>query len=307
MTHISVISPIYKGEPFVHQLVQRIQNTLITITNNYEIILVDDLSPDRSWEIINDLSSKDYRIKGIKLSKNFGQHYAITCGLDHSSGDWVIVMDCDLQDQPEAIPTLYQKTKDGYDIVMAQREMRTDGFFKKTFSKMFYFIFNFLTNTEHDSSIANFGIYSRKVIDAFNKIKEPNRSFSLLIRWLGFAKTYVPIEHGKRGSGRSSYTLRKLISLATNVIIAFSNKPLNITIMVGFIISFFSFLIGVYYLFLYSFKGIVVQGYTSIIISIWFLSGLIIFFLGVIGLYISKVFESVKSRPLYIIDKKINI
>jgi len=307
MVHISLIIPIYNSELFLLELVERIQKTLLPITNSYEIILVDDLSPDKSWDMINDLSSKDNRIKGIKLSKNFGQHNAITCGLDHCCGEWVVVMDCDLEDQPEAINFLYMKAKEGYEIVMAQRQHRTHGIFKILLSKIFYFLFNFLTNAKHDTSVANYGIYSRKVIDSFKEIKEPNRSFSLIIRWLGFSKTSIPVTHGIRASGKSGYNIRKLISLAINLIIAYSNTPLNLTIGVGFIISVISFFIGIFYIIQFFHRGISVEGYTSIIISIWFLSGLIIFFLGIIGLYISKVFESVKSRPLYIVDKTTNL
>lgn len=303
----SIVSPVYRAEQIVPELVRRIRAAVETITQDYEIILVEDGSPDKSWEAIAAESKKEARVKGIQLSRNFGQHYAITAGLDHTNGEWVVVMDCDLQDQPEEIASLYQKAKEGYDIVMAQREMRTDGFSKKLFSKLFYLVFNYLTDIKHDSSIANYGIYSRKAVNAFNQIREPNRSFSLIARWLGFNKTYVPVTHGLRDSGVTSYNWKKLIGLAINVIVAYSNKPLSLTIRVGFLISLISFLVGFYYLFLYFFKNIPVQGYTSIIISIWFLGGLIIFFLGVIGLYISKIFESVKSRPLYIIDKKLNL
>lgn len=306
-TLFSIVSPVYRAEAIVPELVRRIRSSIESITQDYEIILVDDGSPDKSWEAITQESKKESRVKGIQLSRNFGQHYAITAGLDHTNGEWVVVMDCDLQDQPENIATLYRKAKEGYDIVMAQREMRADGFGKKFFSKIFYLVFNYLTDMKHDSSIANYGIYSRKVVNAFNQVREPNRSFSLIIRWLGFNKTYIPVLHGSRVSGKTSYTWGKLLGLALNLVAAYSNKPLSLAIRTGFFISLISFIVGFYFLILYFFKSIPIQGYTSTIISIWFLGGLIIFFLGIIGLYISKIFESVKSRPLYLVDKKINL
>jgi glycosyltransferase involved in cell wall biosynthesis len=174
-TLFSVVSPVYRAEAIVPELVRRIRTTIESITQDYEIILVDDGSPDKSWEAITQESKKESRVKGIQLSRNFGQHYAITAGLDHTNGEWLVVMDCDLQDKPEEIYSLYQKAKEGYDIVMAQREIRTDGFRKKFFSKIFYLVFNYLTDMKHDSSVANYGIYSRKVVNAFNQIREPNR------------------------------------------------------------------------------------------------------------------------------------
>lgn len=171
---ISVVSPIYKGENTVRELVKRITDSLKEVSNDYEIILVDDFGPDKSWDIIEEISNSNPNVKGVKLSRNFGQHYAITAGLDHTNGDWIVVLDCDLQDRPEEIPRLYQKVQEGYHIVKASRKQRIDSFSKKMQSKIFYLILSYLTGTKHDSSVANFGIYKREVIDAIGHQQKPH-------------------------------------------------------------------------------------------------------------------------------------
>jgi dolichol-phosphate mannosyltransferase len=191
--------------------------------------------------------------------------------------------------------------------VLAKRIHRTDSFRKKLLSRLFYKIFSFLAGVKYDGDAGNFGVYSKKVIDVLKNMKEPMRAFSPMVRWVGFSKAFIPVEHGERFNGKSTYSLKKIFNLAGDIILAYSDKPLKIIIQTGFIISFISFLIGVYYLITYFEGRILVPGYISIILSIWFLGGLIILNLGVIGLYISKIFAGIKNRPLYIIDKSINV
>lgn len=270
---------------------------------DFEIILVDDYSPDRSWEKIEELSLIHPEIKGIKLSRNFGQHYAITAGLDQASGEWIVVMDCDLQDRPEEIPNLLQKAKEGFDVVLARRVNRNDAFLKRLFSKTFYLILSYLTGSKFDFSVANFGVYSQKTIREFSKMRENIRVFPIMINWMGFKTANVDVQHDARAEGKSSYTLRKLMNLALDIILAYSDKPIRITIKLGFFLSLFSFGFAVFTLTRYLSGSILVSGYTSIIIFISFFSGIIIMILGIIGLYVGKIFEGVKNRPLYIIDK----
>ncbi len=304
---ISIVSPVFKAEKILEILVSTIENSLVTITDQYEIILVEDGSPDGSWAKMEELAAANTKIRLIKLSRNFGQHNAITAGLDCCQGEWVVVMDCDMQDRPEEIPHLYQKAVEGnYDIVFARREFRQDHFIKKITSKIFYWAFSYLSGIQRDNTIANFGIYNRKVICSINQIREPMRAFSPMIQWVGFSKTAINVQHGQRHSGNSSYNWSKLISLALDISISYSYKPLKIIMKVGFIISLLSFLYSIFILLKYITGGINVSGYTSIIVAICFFSGLIISFLGVIGLYLSKIFDGVRNRPLYIVDKKIN-
>jgi len=302
----SIVSPVYKAKTIIPELVRRIVESVSKITDDFEVILVEDGCPQNSWEAIALECQKDKRIKGIKLSRNFGQHYAITAGLDHAEGEWIVVMDCDLQDQPEEIPNLYSKFMEGYDIVYASRTLRKDSFIKVLISKLFYFSFSYLSGIKYDGTIASFGIYSKKVIESVKKMKEPMRAFSPLVRWTGFNSTKVLIDHGKRQGSPSSYNYKKLFSLALDVILAYSDKPLKLTVKLGFLISFSTLIYSLYILTNYGQGVIKVSGYTSLIISIWFLSGLIIFILGIIGLYINKIFESVKNRPLYLIDEQLN-
>lgn len=163
---LSIISPIYKGEKMLDELVSRIMATVCTITEDYEIILVNDQSPDGSWPVIERICKTNNRVKGINLSRNFGQHYAITAGLSQAKGEWVVVMDCDLQDTPEEIKNLYTKAQEGYDSVFAQRVERKDKFLKRLSSIVFYKVFSFLTDSKQDETVANFGIYHRKVVNA---------------------------------------------------------------------------------------------------------------------------------------------
>jgi len=303
---ISVVSPVYKAELIVDELVRRLTTELKKITDSYEIILVEDCGPDNAWEKIEENCAKDDHVTGIKLSRNFGQHHAITAGLDHCSGEWVVVMDCDLQDRPEEIINLLNKAKEGYDIVYARRAQRQDNFFKKRASKLYGRIFFWLSGMKIDKTIANFGIYNRKVIKSIYKLREPMRDFGPMIRWVGFKDTSIDVVHASRFEGKSSYSFAKLTSLALSTILAYSDKPLKLTVKLGTTISFFAFLFAFYNLYEYFTGKIGQPGYTTLILSVWILGGMIIFIIGIVGLYISKIFESVKNRPLYVIEKLLN-
>lgn len=303
----SIVIPVYRADNFLDELLSRLKISMEFARGNYQVILVDDGSEDRSWQLIEKICTTEANVAGIKLSRNFGQHHAITAGLDYCTGEWVVVMDCDLQDKPEGIQKLYQKTLEGYDIVFARRINRKDPALKKMLAKLFYSVFSYLTGIKYDGTIGNFGIYNAKVIESVKKMREPLRAFSPMVRWVGFNKGFINVEHGERLKGKSTYNYSKISALASNIILSYSDKPLKLIVRLGFFISFVSFLIGIYYLIQYLSGHILVSGYASIIISIWFLGGLIILILGVLGLYISKIFTGIKNRPLYLVDKKINI
>lgn len=303
---ISVVSPVYRAEKIVPELVKQIKGQVSNITEEYEIILINDASPDNSWHAIMSECEKDERIKGINLSRNFGQHYAITAGLHYTKGEWVVVMDCDLQDRPDEIPNLYAKAIEGFDSVFAQRVQRNDSFLKKKLSKIFYSLFSYLTDTKQDPSVANFGIYNRKVVDAILSMKDQIRFFPTMVQWVGFRKYYLPVQHSERYEGNTSYNLKSLFRLALNNIIAFSDKPLRLTVKLGFYLASISFLVGLIYFILHFIGVIKVAGFTSLFISIWFLAGVVISILGILGLYLGKMFEKVKERPTFIIQEKLN-
>lgn len=306
MMKLSVISPIYKGEKMLDELVSRIETSVETFTKDYEIILVNDCSPDDSWNKMKEICAKDKKVKGINLSRNFGQHYAITAGLTESAGEWVVVMDCDLQDRPEEIPNLYQKAQEGYDTVLAQRIERKDGFLKRLSSILFNATFAFLTDQEQDKTVGNFGMYHRQVINAVLSMGDSVRWFPLMVKWVGFNIAYMPVEHAERAEGKSSYSFRRLFSVASDNMIAFSNKPLQLMLQFGFFVVVISVLVALFYLGRYISGGIAVDGFTTMVLSMWILGGIIIMMIGMTGIYIGKTFDKTKGRPIYIIRDKLN-
>jgi polyisoprenyl-phosphate glycosyltransferase len=304
--HISIVSPVYQAEKIVVELVRLLHENLKAITEDYEIILVNDASPDNSWEAVVGECAKDSRVKGINLSRNFGQHYAITAGLHYAKGEWVVVMDCDLQDRPDEIPNLYRKAQEGWDIVYARRTERKDKFTKRLFSKIFNVFFTYLSGIKTDNA-ANFGIYHQKIIDEYNKMSEYARSFGTLIRYLGFKSCVIDVRHSARFEGKSSYTLAKLFQLGIDVILSNSDKPLKLAVKFGFITSVISFLLALYNV-VARLTGIIqLLGYTTTVFSIWFVRGMILFVLGIVGLYIERIFTQVKGRQLFIVKDVINI
>jgi B-glycosyltransferase, glycosyltransferase family 2 protein len=302
---ISIVSPVYRAEKILPILVSEINLVMERIGEDYEIILVDDRSPDNSWEVMKVLSSQNSKIKSIRLSRNFGQHSAIFAGLTKTKGDWVVVMDCDMQDQPKEIAKLYKKALEGYDIVLGQRENRKDKFLKKLSSKLFYKVFNYLSGGHFNNEIGNFGIYRKKAIDSILNINDYIKFFPLFINWVGFKSVSIPIEHGEREEGKSSYSISRLLKLAFNAIISFSDKPLRLFINFGLGISILSFVLGIYYLYLSITHKITQPGFSSLILSIWFLSGIIISCIGIVGVYLGKTFDQAKGRPTFIIDEEV--
>ena len=307
MPHISVVSPVYRGEKMVHELVRRVTENVSKITEDFDIILVNDASPDFSWAEIRKECATDTRVKGLNLSRNFGQHRAITAGLSYAKGDWVVVMDCDLQDRPEEIPNLYNKAQEGYDIVLGERVERQDKFLKKLSSDVFNKVFNYLSGMNTDNKVGNFGIYRQAVINSVLKMPERDRNFDVLIKYVGFKTATMPIQHDSRFEGTSSYTLVKLLKLAFGTIISNTNKPLRIMTGLGLVLSILSLLIAFYNVVVNLMGMIGVEGFTTTVFSIWFVGGMLMMQVGVVGLYIGKIFDQVKGRPLFLVMDEVNI
>lgn len=304
---ISVVVPVYRAEKTLRSLVSMVAENINSIHKTFEIILVDDRGPDNSWAVIEELGKEFSYVKGLQFSRNFGQHPAITAGLDEAIGDYVVVMDCDLQDSPQEISRLYNYAiKENLDAVLARRVVRQDGFVKKMGSKYFYKVLSFFTNTKQDETVANFGIYKKQVVKEVNKVGDYVRFFPLFLRWVGFNLGYLDIQHQAREEGKSNYTFRKLWNLALDNIISFSNKPLYMTINLGILVTFISFLGIIFTLGKYFMGEIEVLGYTSLILTMTFFFGIIIFILGIIGVYLAKIFDQVKGRQRYIVQNKIN-
>ena len=304
---ISVVSPVYKCGDCVAELHRQLVSALEALVASFEIVLVNDGCPDNSWEAVRGVAALDGRVKAINLSRNFGQHYAIAAGVHHCSGNWVVVMDCDLQDRPDEIPNLYRKALEGYDIVYALRHNRQDTWGKRALSRGFGSLYNLLSDIKILPNACNFSIASRQVIDGYCRLKELNRSYHLLLRWLGFRYTYLPVEHADRFTGTSAYNIRRGFMLAIESVTSQSNKPLILSIRAGFMMSGSALLVGLYYIMRYLMHGIGVTGWTSMIVAIFFIGGLILANLGVVGLYLGKVFNEVKERPLYLIKETLNL
>jgi dolichol-phosphate mannosyltransferase len=302
---ISVVIPVYKAENCLEELYCRLIVNLEQITEDFEIILVEDCGGDRSWEMIRNLAIRDPRVLGIQFTRNFGQHYGITAGIDNSTGDWIVVMDCDLQDRPEEIPRLYNKAQEGYDVVLARRGQRKDSNSKRISSWLFYKLFNYLSGMKYDFQVGNFRIISKKTADNLRLMREQLRFFGGLVEWMGFPTASIDVEHSERLEGKSTYTLQKLMKLAFETIIAYSDKPLRISIYFGFSMAFMSFIYGTYIFIKSLFYKIPVLGWGSLMVSMYLIGGIIISILGILGIYLGKTFGETKKRPLYIINEVI--
>ncbi len=300
---LSIVSPVYRAESLVHELVRRVRSAVEPL-GDFEIILVEDAGGDGSWERIQACCREDPRVRGFKLSRNFGQHYAITAGLDQVTGDVVVVMDCDLQDRPEEIPALLARMQEGYDVVLARRVDRQDGSLKRLSSRLFYRSLAYLSGSKQDETVANFGIYSAQVIAEVRKLRESIRYFPTMVKWVGFRTATLDVQHDVRKAGPSSYDLHRLFRLALDIILAHSDKPLRLMVKAGLAISLFALLMAAYTALRWAMGEIIVLGYASLFVSIWFIGGVLMCTLGVVGLYVGKTFEGVKGRPLYIIEQR---
>lgn len=298
---LSVVVPVYGCRKALNELHRRLTKEIIKITKNYEIILVNDNCPQNSWEIVEKVCKEDKKVVGINLSRNFGQMKAILAGLDYSSGDYVVVMDCDLQDRPEEIINLYNKINEGYDVVFARRKNRKDQFLKKLISNIFYKIYSYATDQPYDETLCNFSISKRIVIDSYCKMREGHRAFVMYIKWLGFKQGTLDVIHDKRYEGKSSYNLKKRINMAMDILFSQSDKILKFIVNFGFILTFLSLIYILYLLIRHFLVPSSVMGWTSIIVSICFVGGMLMTVIGIVGLYIGNIFMEIKQRPLYVV------
>jgi glycosyltransferase involved in cell wall biosynthesis len=299
---LSVVSPVYRSPLSLEALCARVKSTAQRMGVSYEIILVDDRCPLGSWEIIHTLAANDPSVRGVRLSRNFGQHPAIYAGLRLARGHWIVVMDCDLQDVPEEIEKLYRAALTGYDAVRARRAERRDGLLRRLGSSGFYRTLSFLTGVKHSADIGNFGIYSRKIVDTLLSWHEDHRYFPAAVQWVGFSVLDLDVVHGSRPYGRSSYNFLRLLRLALSVIVSFSDRPLRLLAYGGLVVAVIAFFYAIYLVLAALVGGVAVPGWTSVIASVWLLSGVIVFSIGVTGFYVGQILREVKGHPNYLID-----
>jgi glycosyltransferase involved in cell wall biosynthesis len=307
MVLLSVVIPVFNECNLINELIKRVIVNVKLITEDFEIILVDDGSVDSTWEKIKSEASVEKRIIAVRFSRNFGHHYAITAGLHKAIGDWVVVMDGDLQDRPEVIPELYKKARENYDVVFVSRIDRPERIYYRVAQKIFYLLLRYLSGVDFDSKQANFSIISRKVVNAFKTFPEQARFYGSTIKWLGFKTGNIEASHGIRFSGKPSYTIKKRLKLASDIILAFSDRPLKFAVNLGLFLSLSSIISIIYLVYRKIYFGFSIVGWTSVISTILFIGGMILSVLGVLGIYISRIFSEVKRRPLYIIRESIEI
>jgi len=305
MTSISIISPVYKADDCILELYDRLVISAEKITENFEIILVEDGGDDNSWEIIKQISVSDARVKGIKLSRNFGVHHAITAGLDIANGDWTFVIECDLQSPPEKMLDLYKKALEGYDVVIAKFVKRADNIFRRISSRIFWKSMSFLSGMRLDPQYGIYRIMSKRIVEDFRLFSEQERHFKAIIEWIGVNYETVEMVREKRYAGESAFTFPKLIHATFSYIVAYSSKPLMLFVGIGILSAFGAFIASMVILFSKLFYGSDwPSGWTSLILSIYFIGGIIITNLGVIGYYVGRNYDESKKRPLYFISEK---
>jgi dolichol-phosphate mannosyltransferase len=307
----SIVIPVYNEEENIRELYRRITPVMEKTCSEegipkdgYEVIMVDDGSTDQSWQIMKELHEKDQRLKGISFSRNFGHHNAVFAGLDHVQGNYIILMDGDLQDQPEEIPKLLKKSKDGYDIVQGIVSKRHANPLQNLFSRMFHRLFVKVSTVDPRTRIGLFRCLTKPVVESIKSLPERAVFFGGIVSWVGFNTAHIPVERAARHAGKSKYNFLKRFALAMNAITSFSERPLIFIFQLGVLVFVFSLAMFGYAVFRKIFYNVAIMGWTSLFASIFFSTGLITSSLSIIGLYISKLFIEIKQRPRYIIREK---
>jgi dolichol-phosphate mannosyltransferase len=303
---ISVISPVYRAENLVDEFVRQVRAALERITADFEIVLVEDGSRDGTWPRIAAVSASDTRVKGIKLSRNFGQHYAITAGLEHARGEYVVVMDCDLQDDPAFIAELYGKAREGYDVVLTTQRRRAQSLFKRLTARLFARSLAWMDGGNgHDWLIGGYSMLSRHAVDALLRMRDVHRHYLSLIRWIGLPTAHVPVVHRPRHSGKSSYTFARLVRHAIDGWVSHSNRLLYLSVALGFSFLVAAIALVAVILIVYFAHGFA-AGWPSLVVLILTCTGVLLMSSGVLGIYVGKIFDQVRGRPLYVIERTLN-
>ncbi|MEN7547927.1 glycosyltransferase family 2 protein [Rapidithrix thailandica] len=301
---LSVVIPIYNEEKSIHELYRRLSYVLHTLCQHYELIFVNDGSQDASSAMLMALAQQDLKVKYITLSRNFGHQVAVTAGLNHAKGDRVVIIDGDLQDPPETIKDLYNKSLEGYEVVFAKRKHRPgESLFKLWTAKLFYRILTRITSIHVPVDTGDFRIIDHKVLNVLKQMPEQNKFLRGQISWIGFRQTYIEYDREVRKGGKSGYTLRKMFKFALDGITSFSDFPLKLASVSGFMVSGVAFILMIYTLYAKLMLKDTVPGWASLMVSILFLGGIQLISIGIIGEYISRIGADVRKRPLYIIDQ----
>lgn len=306
---LSIVVPVFNEEESVTETVRRLlalRDKLIQEVD-VELVFVDDGSKDQSLPLLRGIAEHTASVKVISFSRNFGHQIAITAGIDLAAGDYVAVIDADLQDPPELIADMYRLALTGFDVVYGKRRSRAgETVFKKATAAAFYRLLNYMCEIDIPSDTGDFRLMSRKVVDAFKQLRERHRFVRGMVPWLGYRVIPLEYDRAERFAGETKYPLRKMLAFATNAILSFSSKPLTMAIRLGFLTIFAGIAGGAYMLYLKLFTSIPIPGLTAVLLTIVIFSGVQILLIGVVGEYIARIFEEVKGRPLYLVAETIN-
>lgn len=301
---VSIVLPAHNESGNIEIVHEKIEGQFPHDRYELEYIFVDDGSTDNTLSILRSLSKQHSNVFYIELSRNFGHQSALKSGIDHANGDCIISMDCDMQHPPEMLIKLLDKWEEGYDIAYTRRnECETQSFFKRKSSNAYYRFFNWISDTNIEKGTADFRLIDRRVADVFSRFNENDLFIRGIIKWIGFKQIGIDYTPNSRHSGSSKYTIRKMLRLAFHGITSLSIRPLYLAIYLGFVLSLISMMYLPYIIYSYYFSGHYAYGWASILLTIVFFSGLQLSVLGIIGLYIGKMFMQVKDRPLYIIKE----
>jgi polyisoprenyl-phosphate glycosyltransferase len=305
MKKLSVIVPLYNEQDNLAELYDRLKKSISSISKlSYEIIFVNDGSKDNTLQVVKLFAQQDKQVKFISFSRNFGHQIAVCAGLDVATGDVIVIIDADLQDPPELIAEMYARYQEGYKVVYAKRNKRKqESFFKIFTAKVFYRILQAMTSFAIPVDVGDFRLVDKSVIDALKKMEERQKFLRGQIAWLGFSQTAIYYDREPRKNGVTGYSVKKMLRLALDGITSFSDVPLKFASILGFASAFFAFVLFLYALFSKFIFQTALSGWTSLIISVLFVGGVQLFCLGIIGEYISRIYNDVRKRPLYIIDE----
>ena len=307
---ISIVVPMYFEEKVAEEMYERLTKILKELEDfEYEIICINDGSKDRTLEILESIAENDKNVKIISFSRNFGHQAAVTCGLKYVTGDAIVIIDADLQDPPETIPEMLKLWEAGNDVIYGKRKTREgESKFKLLTAKMFYDMLNSLAEIEIPKNTGDFRLVDRKVVDVINSLPEHNKFLRGLFSWVGFNQTAYEYERKERFAGSTKYSLRKMVKLASDGIISFSNKPLELVGKIGIASIFLAFLIFVYAIISYIFKlNHLTAGWTSIMVAVTFFAGVQLLSIWIMSEYIARIYDESRNRPEYIIEKTINL
>jgi polyisoprenyl-phosphate glycosyltransferase len=302
----SFVIPVFNERDSLPELHRRLSQVIEGLDGEAEVLYVDDASYDGSYDVLAEFGRRDPRVRVIRFARNFGHQVAITAGLDHAAGSAVVVMDADLQDPPELVPELIARWQEGYEVVYAVRARRTgESWLKRMTAAGFYRLLRWIAHVEMPLDAGDFRLVDRRAVDAFRSMRERARYVRGMFSWVGFRQIGVPYERPERFAGKPKYSYSKSLTLAVDGLVSFSNAPLRLALIAGFVFSSLSFLVGVFAIVAKLAGAFVVPGWASLLVAVSFIGGIQLTLMGMLGLYVGRIYEEVKARPIYVVRETV--